>query len=266
MPRVRVRSILVLVLALAAGCARRAPTAATPAPPFRFATDTFAFANETAREYEIDAATGAMRWHDRDPTPDFILRCGNMVSAARTFHLQARFAPDAPRVDDATYATLMRAVIARDPRRTTAAPDPVVIPGYPDLRTFSAAHEAAMKVALLGPWQSYLQRGNWRMIFPFTIAHQRHEAESMAAAVRAGTTPIVHIVVFPGSTLNHLLLVYAVEETPAEIRFTAYDPNRADAPLIFRWDRGDRVFHYPRTDYFGGGPVRGYVVYDGLLY
>jgi hypothetical protein len=255
-----------LLLALAVGCAHRAPTATRPAPPFRFANDTFAFANETAWAYDIDERTGDMTWRTKDPTPDFVLRCGNMVAAARTFHLQARFAPDAPRVDDATYLALMREVIARDPRRLEPASDPVVLPGYPDLRTFSGAHEAAMKVALEGPWQSYLQRGNWRMIFPFTMENQRAEADEMVASVRAGLLPIVHIVVFPALGLNHLLLVYAVEETPGEIRFFTYDPNIAGEPLVFTWDRGDRVFHYPRTDYFAGGPVRGYVVYDGLLY
>lgn len=254
-----------LVVLVAAGCAHRSPPVGTPPRPFRFPADAFAFPNDTAWEYDVDA-DGDMSWRTRDPVPDFILRCGNMVAAARNFHLHARFAPDAPRADDATYAALMREVIGRDPRRLTPSPDPVVIPGYADLRTFSTAHEAAMKAALQGPWRSYLQRGNWRMIFPFTIAHQRREAEAMVAAVRSGLTPIVHIVVFPRLTLNHLLLVYAVDETPAEIRFHTYDPNIAGAPLVLRWDRGDRVFHYPRTDYFVGGPVRGYVVYDGPLY
>lgn len=255
-----------LLLVLVAGCAHRAPSVAAPGAPFRFATDTFAFANETAWAYEIDAATGGMRWHTKDPTPDFVLRCGNMVAAARTFHLQARFAPDAPRVDDGAYAALMREVIARDPRRIEPATDPVVIPGFADLRSFSAAYEHAMKEALKGPWQSYLQRGNWRMIFPFTMDEQRAQADAMVAEVRAGLLPIVHIVVFPALTLNHMLLVYAIEETPAEIRFVTYDPNIAGEPLVFTWDRGDRVFHYPRTDYFVGSPVRGYVIYDGLLY
>lgn len=255
-----------LLLALLVGCAHRVPTVTTPAPPFRFDADTFAFANETAWAYEIDDQNWTMRWRTKDPAPAFVLRCGNMAAAARQFHLQARFDPGAPTVDDARYAALMREVIGRDPRRLERASDPVVIPGYPNLRALTAAHEPAAKSALGSVWQSYLQRGNWRMIFPFTIDEQRDEATTIAASVRAGTLPIVHVVVFPILTVNHMLLVYAVEETPAEIRFTAYDPNIADAPLVFTWDRGDRAFHYPRTDYFMGGPVRAYVVYDGLLY
>jgi hypothetical protein len=255
-----------LLLALLVGCAHRVPIVATPAPPFRFDRDTFAFPNETAWAYELDEANWTMRWHTKDPRPDFVLRCGNMASAARQFHLQARFDPAAPTLDDAGYTALMRQVIARDPRRQELATDPVVIPGYPDLRSLTAAHEAAAKSALDAAWQSYLQRGNWRMIFPFTMAEQRDEANTIAASVRAGTLPIVHVIVFPILTVNHMLLIYAVEETPAEIRFTAYDPNIADAPLVFTWDRGDRSFHFPRTDYFMGGPVRAYIVYDGLLY
>ena len=39
-----------------------------------------------------------------------------------------------------------------------------------------------------------------------------------------------------------------------------------DGNEYVKWDRGDRSFRYPRTLYFAGGPVRGYVVYDGWLY
>jgi hypothetical protein len=37
-------------------------------------------------------------------------------------------------------------------------------------------------------------------------------------------------------TLNHMILLYHVTETPEEIRFEAYDPNDATGPLVGRWD------------------------------
>jgi hypothetical protein len=66
--------------------------------------------------------------------------------------------------------------------------------------------------------------------------------------------------------MNHMVVVYAAEETPAEMRFLAYDPNNASAPIVLTYDRVARRFSYPRTLYFPGGPVRVYEIYDGWLY
>jgi hypothetical protein len=233
---------------------------------FRFPDDAFGFANETVWEYEPDPATGRTGWSRRQPRPDFVLRCGTMVRAARQFHVHARFDPDRPLADPETYERLVREVLDRDPRRQTPASDSVVIPGYPDLATFSRERAPLLKRALSGPWQSYLQRGNWRMIFPFTARQQRSVAETLTASLARGAVPIVHVLRFPMLTINHMLLLFAVDETPAEVRFQAYDPNDAERPVVLRYDRGARTFLYQRTPYFGGGPVRVYEIYDGLLY
>ena len=141
-----------------------------------------------------------------------------------------------------------------------------MIPGYPDLQSFSAAHEALLKAALAGPWQSYLQRGNWRMIFPFTARHQRRLARRLLASLARGWPPIVHVLRYPELTINHLVLVFDAEETPAEIRFLTYDPNDAAHPVVLTFDRVADTFFYAPTPYFPGGPVKAYEVYDGLLY
>jgi len=245
-------------------CAARHPT--PPGPPFRFERDSFAFSNETIWEYHIDDATGRTSWHKREPTPPFALRCGNMARAARQFHLQARFEPDRPAPDDRALGALVAEVLRRDPRADTPAPDPVVIPGYDGLRSLSGAREGLVQTAVGGAWRSYMQRGNWRMIFPFAPAQQRDEAERLVASLRRGETPILHVLRFPALDLNHMVLLYGLEETPEDIRFTAYDPNDAAAPVVVRWERGARTFVYPRTVYFGGGPVRAYQVYDGALF
>ena len=168
-------------------------------------------------------------------------------------------------IDDATLERLVRDVLVRDARATRPSGEPVVIPGYADLRQLSAAHRALFERALGGALLSHLQRGNWRMIFPFPAAEQRHEADQLAAALRRGETPILHVVRFPALTLNHMILLFDVTETPEDIRFDAYDPNDASAPIVVRWDRGGRTFVFPRTPYFGGGPVKAYGIYDGLL-
>jgi len=259
----RTFGLLLGLCAATLGCA--AGGAARPAAPFRFERDSFAFPNETVLEYLIDPVTGHTEWRKREPTPEFSLRCGAMARAARQFHLQARFAPERPAPDAATLATLVSEVLARDPRAETPAAEPVVIPGYAGLRSLSAEHKDLFREAIGGVWRTRLQRGNWRMIFPFPPNQQRDEAERLAAALRRGETPIIHVLRFPELTLNHMVLLYGIEETPEELRFVAYDPNEAAAPIVVRWDRAARTFVYPRTLYFGGGPVRAYAIYNGLL-
>jgi len=254
----------VVVLLVATGCAHQ-PVPVGGRRAFRFPEDTFAFENDTAWSYVPDAATGRLLFTPKKPSPAFALQCGNLVRTARQFLVHARFDPSLPRVSDATYAALLREVMARDPRAQHPPPDPIVVPGYADLHGFSADHAAMVKRLLFGPW-TFLQRGNWRMIFPFPSAGQREEAERIAAEVRAGDTPIVHVLRFPIMSINHIVLVYGVDETPTDIAFRAYDPNDASTPLVLRWDRAARTFTYPGKHYFLGGPVRAYEIFHGLLY
>jgi hypothetical protein len=212
----------------------------------------------------VDAVTGRDRWYERDPRPAFSLRCGPIARAVRQFYANARFDASAPRAEPATNERLLRTVMASDPRRDRAAR--IVIPGYADLRSFSADHVALIEANISGAWTSQLQRGNWRMIFPFTRRHQAATATRLRERLAAGRPPIVHVLRFPNITLNHMIVVYAAEETPAEIRFSAYDPNDAEHPVVLAYDRGARRFSYPQTPYFPGGPVRAFEIYDGLLY
>ena len=122
-----------------------------------------------------------------------------------------------------------------------------------------------MKAALAGPWQTYLQRGNWRMIFPFPAIHQRRLAAQLLTSLARGWPPIVHVLRYPELTINHLVVVFDAEETPAEIRFRTYDPNDATRAVTLTYDRATRAFSFARTPYFPGGPVKAYEVYDGML-
>jgi hypothetical protein len=260
---------LACVLVLALGCAARTMPTDPGRERFRFPADAFAFANETVWEYAAGAGPGGS-WRRREPRPAFSLRCGTMTRAARQFYAGARFDPSRPPVDAGAYERLVREVLRGDPRRP--ARSRVVIPGYPDLRSFSAAHESLVKAAIAGPWQSYLQRGNWRMIFPFTARHQRRLERRMLDALGRGWPPIVHVVRYPELlrhphvAINHLVMVYDAEETPAEIRFLAYDPNDAAHPVTLTFDRAARSFAYSATPYFAGGPLKVYEVYAGFLY
>src|SRR2546426_3623896 len=111
------RVVLAMMLALVLGCAVRRPHADVGRAPFRFPDDTFAFANSTIWEYEIDASTSHVAWHRREPPPAFSLRCGTIARAVRQFYAGARFDPSAAIADDATYERLVRQVLRTDPRR-----------------------------------------------------------------------------------------------------------------------------------------------------
>ena len=66
--------------------------------------------------------------------------------------------------------------------------------------------------------------------------------------------------------MNHTLVIFSAEPSPVEVRFLAFDPNDASAPLAFVFRRADASFHYPRTSYTRGGTVQVYEVYDGFFF
>jgi hypothetical protein len=258
----------VLTIALVgclAGCAAGGGAGRARAP-FAVPADTFAYENETTWDYRISPDGRQLTWTPRQPPPEVALRCGVMARAARQFWVHAVFVPDAPPVSRAEYEALAGEVLARDRRQKTPAPDPVVIPGYADLNAFSIDHAVFLQSAVGGAWETYVQRGNWRMIFPFSQRHQQRTAETLLAEVQGGQPALVHVLRFPKVMLNHVVLVYGAEETADVIRFAAYDPNQAGTPIEVRYDRGARVFSFPRTEYFPGGPIRAYEIYDGALY
>lgn len=248
---------------LAGACASSPPVESRPqAERFRFPEDSFAYVNELVWSYSFDE-DGRLQSVGRETPTEFGQRCAVMVRAARQFHVHARFAPERPRVARDAYAELIDRVLGRDPRRKRPADERIVIPGFANVRAFSRAHEDLFKRAVGGPWRSYLQKGNWRMIWPFHRGHQQETAEELLAQVRRGEPPIVHVVRFPVITINHTVLVFDAEETAEEIHFAFYDPNQKERALRLRYDRALRTFHFPATPYFGGGPVRVYEIYDG---
>jgi hypothetical protein len=169
-------------------------------------------------------------------------------------------------VDEATYRQLIREVVSRDPAREDSDTERVVIPGFADLRRFSQAHETLLKETCGGAWESYFQRGHWRMIFPFSRNGQAEEAEALAAAVRNHRPPVVHVLTFPSLSINHALLLFAVQETGAALEFDAYDPNQPEAPARLTFDRATRQFRFPSNDYWKGGTLKVYEVYRAWNY
>ena len=85
---------------------------------------------------------------------------------------------------DEIYRQLIRAVIARNPRISCEPDEQIVIPGFAGLREFSRAQEKNLKAACGGAWRSYFLRSHWRMISPFSRAHQSRTAGSLVAALQ----------------------------------------------------------------------------------
>ena len=261
------RVLVVGVVACALGCAPGTafvrPPAAAPPRPFRFATDTFAFINESHWRYVTDPATGERVWSAQPVY--FALHCAGVVRAARQFLVNAQFDPTAAPVDDATALILAREVMARGPRSTVATEPPIVIPGYTGLRDFSAAHEQVLKDEMLQDWRSVLPRGDWRIVAPAFPAEQARTAEALYRKVRAGTPAIIRVFRFPVMTINHAVLLYDAAERDGDVEFTAYDPNDVTGPIVVRFDRTAGTFLFPPRDYFDGGPIKVYEIYVGWL-
>lgn len=249
---------LVLVLLAATGCATRQPASVRA---FEFPADTFAYANQLRWEYGFDDQ-GKWTATKREPTPDYTLHCFVVARSAKQFFQNAKFEPTAPKPDEQTRRRLIRQVVKTNPRKALSPEDKIVIPGYANLREFSADNERLLKEECGGAWQSYLQRGHWRMLLPFSRRGQAAEAEELAESVRRNGAAVVHIVRFPSLAVNHAILLFDVADTENALEFAVYDPNKPEAPTALTFDRGTRTFSFPRNDYFIGGKVDVYEVYN----
>jgi hypothetical protein len=255
-----------LALLICAGALADTPTAAlAPARAFDFAHDTFSYSNGLRWEYHFDEH-GKWVSHKRVPQPDYSFHCFVVSRSAKQFFEHARFDATLPPADDATYRRLIHRVISLPASRTLAATNRIVFPGYANLKDFSAAHADLLKAGCGGAWESYVQRGHWRMIWPFSRHHQEKMARQLLLRLLENHPPVVHVVRFPQLTINHGIVLFDATQTPDEIIFSAYDPNNPAKPVPLTYHRATRTFTYPTNDYFPGGKVNIYEVYYGLIH
>ena len=250
--------ILAMALLLLCGCACRQPFVGSR--PFDFQTDSFAYANELVWEYHFDD-NGKWVHHRREPPADYTRHCFVVARSARQFFENARFDAAKPVVTDAEYRKLVHRVVSVDPSHPLPEEKKILIPGYANLRDFSTAHEALLRSECGGWWQSYFQRGNWRMILPFSRANQEQTAERLVTDLKNNRPPVVHVVRFPQLSINHAVLLFGAKETGTNIVFSVYDPNKPEAPKTLTYDRATRTFNFPGNDYWPGGRVDVYEVY-----
>lgn len=260
-------TVLVALLALAlSGCASPGSRAAKFDRPFTFAEDTFAYRNDLVWVYYRDPETGKFEHKSRKPKPDYTHHCFPVARSARQFFQHARFDPMQPVADERTYRKLIRRVVSVSPRTLLKESERIVIPGYTNLFAFSEAQERLLKEECGGAWQSYFQRGHWRMVFPFSRTHQEKMVEQLRDAIQKNRPPVVHVAMFPQLTINHALVLFGVQETEKEVLFTVYDPYDPLKPSLLTFKRQERQFSYPGNDYFVGGKVDVYEIYCSWNY
>lgn len=257
---------LLVLLLLLCGCAGSRARKASFERSFQFGEDTFCYRNDLAWVYYHDPDTGAWKHRKREPTPDYKQHCFVVARAARQFFQHASFEPSQPVADEKTYRRLVQRVISTSPRHYLTPCERITIPGYSNLFEFSKAHEQLLKDECGGAWQSYFQRGHWRMIFPFSRNHQALTVEQLQESLRRNRPVIIHLVSFPSLAINHAGIVFDMEETTEEVRFLVYDPYDPLHPAPLTFNRCERSFHYPANDYFAGGCLDIYEVYHAWNY
>jgi hypothetical protein len=246
-----------LLALLATACASLPPpdTSGTGRSGFELAPDTFAFANLVRAERP--------GWND-----DFANYCLVMVRAASQFYRFARFAPEQPVGSPAEYQRLLQALLARPPW-TPPVPESerVVIPGFVNLRAFSAAHEGLLKRAFGSNVLSMVHWRTWRVGVDFPPEHQERLARELAHEVDADRPVPLMITNFPHEDLlNHAVLVYARRAAQQGTDFLAYDPNDPGSPFTLYYDDAVRGFWVGPLTYSPPGRVRAFRLYTSPLF
>ena len=256
--------VLSFLLGFCAGCATPRHAGTHPRQ-FDFYKDTLSYSNGLVWEYRYDQ-NGKWSTRRREPPPSYSQHCFVVSRTACQFFENARFDPLLPKADPATYRRLIRQLVSSSLRTPLPEGKKIIFPGYADLRSFSQDQETSLKAGCGGAWRCYFQRGNWRMIFPFTRHQQEGMAKELQDELEQRGVVVVHLARFPQLSINHAVLMFQATANTNEVQFLTYDPNDPARPVIIRFDRVTRTFNLPPNAYFRGGRVDVYPIYDRWLY
>ena len=241
-----VKRVLLLFILLGS-CA-----AAAPLRPFDPRRDTFAFSNDTAMRYGVDEQ-GRLHISRRERPAQYAHRCFVLARAVLQFRQFARFEPDQPKLTRAAYHQRVRQ-LCRIPVWWPAPREPIVFPGFADLRSFSIAYEGLLKEDL-GNWlPCYLRVGNWRMAMGHLRAGQAAAGRWLTQSMAERKLRAVYLARFPH--MNHVVIVYAAHPRPdGDVLFDLYDPNYPQDPAWMIYRPAQRSFDFEPRWYFPGGRV-----------
>jgi len=251
--------IAVVALALVTAACVHAPAqlaarpVATSVPAFSFADDTFAFPN-MIRERQPNAPNLYANY------------CFVLARGVRQFHKFARFDPTASRVDAQEYMRLVRSVASREPWEAPLPPtERVVIPGFANLRAFSAAEETAVKAGLNSRFWTLVHWTNWRVTMPLPDGHQAAVLDEVLVRLAKGRLVQLLITNWPKHELNHTVIAYAYRNVADGVELIVWDPNDPSTPGIISFDAPRQRFIASRVYDTSVGPIRVFRMYYSWL-
>jgi hypothetical protein len=254
---------LILLLVPTGLVAYEAPTAPA-AHPFRYDTDTFAFANETVFNY-VDGSVQKPAAGAALPR-DYTRRCFIVCRAAVQFWKFARFDPSAPPLPASQLVSRIRDVTSRSvwlpalPRNQR-----IVIPGYASLRESSAAAPGLFQENIGLGWPVYFRPGNMPITLPLDGATEARLNDEIFHDLAMNYPTIVWLYRFPSLAINHVVTVFSGTRSGDHYHYWVYDPNYTDGPKRLDYDARTRIFSYQPTFFFKGGAVDARAIYRGVL-
>jgi hypothetical protein len=239
---------------------------AAPAPrPFRYATDTFSFANETVWNY-VNGSVQSESSRPQTKKRDYTRRCFVVTRAAVQFWKFARFDPKAAPLPHDQLADRIREVTERSvwlpelPRGKRIA-----FPGYANLREISAADPDAFQENIGLGWPVYFRAGNMPIIAPVYRETEARLNDEIFRDLQLNYPTLVWLYNFPSLNINHVVVVIAGKRDHGRFHYQVYDPNYDHAPKELDYDAATRTFSYQPTFYFKGGTVNARAIYRGVL-
>ena len=254
-----------LILLLAFPFAHAYEPPAAPAPrPFNYATDSFAFANETVWNYVNGSVQDPSTSTDRKR--NYTRRCFVVTRAAVQFWKFASFNPSAPALSPTQLIGRIREVTARSVWLPALPRDQrIVFPGYTNLRALSAANAGVFQANIGLGWPVYFRTGNAPIAMPLSPGTEANLNDEIFHDLGLNYPTIVWLYRFPSLAINHVVVVLSVRRDGTHYHYLVYDPNYTDGPKKLDYNATTQQFTYQPTFYFKGGDVDARAIYRGVL-
>ena len=231
---------------------------------FDLETDTFHFSNQTYFDYKVASNQEIEIARRKGKVPDYSRHCFQLCRTVLQFDKFAEFRPDLPQVSEIEYQELIRR-ISRIPAWSKGPRRKIIIPGYPNLDSFSFAQAFTLQKNLGLWWPSYWRFGNWRIVFPVPRSGQMRMAQWLRNELDHGHIRAVYITRL--RPINHCLVVYRCHpQANGDLVFFVYDANQAKKIVHLTYRAADRSFYYDRTWYYRGGLVSVLSLYVSILF
>ena len=232
--------------------------------PFNFQTDTFAFANQTYFDYKPVSDTEIKISRRRGYLADYSRHCFQLCRAVLQFHQFAEFRPDLLKVSELEYQKLVRR-LSKIPVWSSGPREKVVVPGYPDLHSFSSEHSLMLEKNLGVWWPSFWRIGNWRIVLPVPRSGQERVANWLRSELDAGRIRAVYITRF--KPINHCLIPYHyAPESNGDLVFDVYDANQPGKLVRLTYRASARSFYLDKTWYYSRGLINVLRLYVSPLF